>query len=225
MEEIIENNLEQTDEEFSYSFVFPAPFVWWKKLKDHETIKEKYLPLIEEDYNLNKDFYNSKNSWNCDVTTSFFEELKICPLFDDNFCNDVIWNPIDEMLADMTDRLDGIRMPIESKVKQLWYNRYQPGNWQEIHNHQVHFSMVSFSGIYLLDLNEENTTTFYTTQANYSCYSPDYNPLCVFKTNHIPEGSIIIFPSELSHYVNPCVNSRTTISFNIVSNYGDLPSS
>lgn len=222
--------MNESDEELSHSFVFPAPFVWWKKVKEHEKIKEKYLPMIEEDYNLNRDSYNSKNSWNCEVTTSFFQE-KICSLFDETFYNDVIWDSIDKMIFDMTKRLDGIRTPIESMVKQLWYNKYESGNWQEIHNHQagnrfpVHFAMVSFSGIYLLDINEENATTFYTTQANYGCYSPAHSPLCVFKTNHIPEGSVILFPSELSHYVNPCVNSRTTISFNIVSNYGDAPNS
>ena len=33
------------------------------------------------------------------------------------------------------------------------------------------------------------------------------------------EGTVIIFPSELIHYVNPVKKDRVTISFNIVTTF------
>ena len=35
------------------------------------------------------------------------------------------------------------------------------------------------------------------------------------RTSYAKEGEIIIFPSEMYHYVDPSVTDRVTISFNV----------
>lgn len=211
----------------SGKFLFPAHFVWWKKLKNHEEIKEKYLKLIDEDFKLNGDFYRENKTWSCDVTSSYFDSNMISPILDKYFMDNVVWNSVDEMLLDLSVSYN-LPVPKYSNIASLWYNKYQPGDWQEMHDHAI-CSLIeetdkkvkkilrpAFSGIYLLDLNEDNKTVFYSTNL-VTCFSPDNSNS--FTTQGIEEGCVILFPSELPHYVNRCVNSRTTVSFNIASNY------
>jgi len=197
--------------------IFPTHFVWWKRLENHEEIKERYIPIIDQDYELNSLIYNSKNDWDCNVTTSFFSEVSVSPIFDDYFIKNVVWQTMDIMIKELHNRIK-LPIPEESHLNHMWYNKYQKGQWQEIHNHNS--GNVSFSGIYLIDLNEKNNTVFYNKH-NINCF---YAEKSLFSTNHIEEGSVIWFPSELSHYVKPSLANRTTISFNVYSKYANISS-
>ena len=200
---------------------FPSPFVWWSKVKNHSEIKSKYLPLIDVDFDLNRNVYDKNNTWACQVTSSFFNGSDTSPIFDTNFYNSVVWDCLDKMLEELSKKLY-LPVPIESRISRIWYNKYDPGSWQEIHDHSPCFNYgETFSGIYLLDLNESNGTVFYQ-QSKLRCFSQEYSHR-IF-TDHIEDGCVILFPSELAHYVKPSVNSRTTVSFNIASKYGDIPS-
>jgi len=210
-------------EDFSLAshYLFPVPFVWWTKIENHLEIKEKYLPLINQDYELNKDAYDSKSTWSCLVTSSYFNAVPIFPLFDNSLFNTIIWNPLDTMLEELSVRVN-LPIPNQSIVTHAWYNKYDIGSWQEIHDHSPNTGgSETFSGIYLLDVKEKNSTVFYQ-QNSLRCFSPGKSHY--FSTENIEEGYVIIFPSELAHFVKPSVNSRTTISFNISSDYGDVPS-
>ena len=198
-------------------FLFPNPFVWWTKLDCHEEIKEKYIPLINKDIDINQKYYNQKNDWNCKITTSFFNEDKfLLHIFDEEFLNKVIWNSVDKMLAELTHKIY-LPVPDSSIINHVWYNKYDDLNWQEIHNHENIGSPNQFSGIYLLSLEEQNTTCF-VYQQHLKCYTSE--TLYTLNTSHLDEGHVIIFPCELMHYVNPSITkNRLTVSFNIDCNY------
>lgn len=110
----------------------------------------------------------------------------------------------------MLEQVDLVRYPIDSKLSAIWFNIYEEGSFQEVHVHNG--NSVSFSGIYLMELNEPNTTTF-TVNDEISYLNGRIS------TADIEEGSVILFPSTLEHYVNPSKFDRTTIAFNIQSEF------
>ncbi len=207
-------------------FLFPSPFIWWKKIKSHEKIKEKYLPLILDDIKSNGKQYYENNTWDCNVTSSFFNLKNNQNIFDEKFFNKVIWEPIDEMIEELSPIIQ-LQNPVFSNISQIWYNFYEKNNWQEIHNH-IDFTCIpdsdhsyfvsSFSGIYLLKLKSKNDTCFVNSGTSMNCFT--INSMQTLNTSNLTEGHVIIFPSELMHYVTPNLSKdRISVSFNIISKY------
>ena len=102
--------------------------------------------------------------------------------------------------------VNNLKTPRQSTVTEIWYNYYNTLQGQEVHNH----SGSSLSGIYLLHLQEENKTVFYSHSSTNSILCNETK-----KTTEIQEGNIMLFPSHLAHYVLPCNKKRITIAFNI----------
>ena len=73
-----------------------------------------------------------------------------------------------------------------------------------------HGNTTSFSGIYLFDVKTPGSTSFYCNNGFRYCNGGA--KYC--QTVDIPEGNVIIFPSELLHYVTR-TEQRTTFSFNV----------
>jgi len=196
--------------------IFPTKFVYWEKIKNHIEIKEKYSKIIDQDLDKNVEIYKDNFRWDCRCNSSFFQKTNGLDLFQTDFLNSVIWGPMDNMLKDLGVSIN-LPSPKNSNVTKIWYNKYEVGDWQEIHDHKTNSHTVTYSGIYILELNEMNPTSFVDTNKIES-WNMDEN-ISSFYTKDIVEGSVILFPSELMHYVNPCKNSRTTISFNIFSEF------
>jgi hypothetical protein len=217
------------DLEESNFFIFQTPFVWWKKIKSHKKIKNTYLPLIMEDIKKNGRTYNKKNTWNCDIVSSFFDDSdkNNFNIFDQNFFEKIIWEPIDELIEQMNPILN-VKIPRTSNIAKIWYNHYKGSHWQEIHNHSIipifpesptSYSVPSFSGIYIMNLEYANTTCFTNESKSINCISLDSSQ--ILTTKKMEEGYVIIFPSELMHYVNynNSYEDRITVSFNVISKY------
>jgi hypothetical protein len=194
-------------------FTFPTKFIYWEKIKSHKKIKDKYHSIILEHKEKYGDYCKDlvKSKWNCNCYSSFFmrnNDLHI--KFEDDFLTEVIWNVFDKMFYDLNNSILKLPVPKSSYIVDMWYNYYTKGMFQEIHNHESNEKTIHYSGIYLLDLHETNTTNF--VDNTFSGFSE-------FKTNNMEEGNVIIFPSELLHYANPCLSDRITVSFNIASKY------
>jgi len=118
-------------------------------------------------------------------------------------------------------------------IEELWYNYYVDGEWQEIHSHLSEnslgrastFSCIHFlsfnpeihSPVIFVDPNEKVRTLSLEMESNN--YRQRYPP-------KITEGSLIMFPSYLEHYVpkGPPTPDypRITIAFNLsVLRYGE----
>lgn len=197
-------------------YAFPYNFVYWEKVSLHEEIKEKYYTkIIESENNIQK-----YSNWIGNVKTSYKNESLNKFLYENDFTSNVIWPYFDNMLVEMCNN---IPLPIESYISQSWYNLYDNGDFQEPHQHDRNYKIMhdkvhvsTYSGIYLLHLEEKNTTVFYE-EPPIPC-SID-NSGINFLTDFMEEGNIIFFPSGLSHYVLPSKSKRCTISFNINSVY------
>jgi len=131
-------------------YSFPGPFVFQKEVPEHHEIKDKYLPKILEDIKLNKDKYIIPN-WNCEVYSTMYHRVDF--LDDQDLVNKIIWNPLDECLSQVKLTM----LPKNSRISDLWYNYYDEGFFQESHTH----SECSFSGIYLLKLEEKKYNYFF----------------------------------------------------------------
>lgn len=205
--------------------LFPGPFVFHTPISNHEEIKKRFLPQIDGLIKEKSELFGSDN-WKCDCKTSFFsKENSNSFLNDTELLKSIVWDPLDQMLSESITINGGLNtqqiryQPSKSSLIHLWFNQYQKGQFQEPHDHAEGVfknERSTFSGIYLLELNETNTTTFMAKVGN-----PHYS--FQFFTDHLTEGTVIIFPSSLTHYVNPVKTRKTSISFNIYSSC-DYPS-
>jgi len=184
-------------------YLYPANFIFWTSVTNHKNIKQELLPIIKK--NLIKTEKAQLNNWLCDVNTEFFsEDNKYIKYI--NLIVDEIYPALDKMFSEID-----LKTPKTSKVTSIWYNHYNTSQGQEVHSHIGEGATIS--GIYLLNLEEENKTVFYSPTADYLLCSP------VKTTKNIDEGNIILFPSHLLHYALPCEKERTTIAFNIECKY------
>lgn len=180
--------------------LFITDFVFWDTVAQHESLKAELLAQIEQLLPNTKDRH--LDNWFCDVNTEYFEQShKHGKYF--NLITQAIYPAVDKLFEELP-----LTQPEESIVTHIWYNRYEHGNFQEVHRHLEYG--VSLSGIYLLELQEENRTVFFSHTASGSSLFPAEKRLVEAK-----EGDIIIFPSHLLHYVLPCERRRTTVAFNI----------
>jgi hypothetical protein len=205
---------------------FNSPFLYWEKCDDHFAIKDLILPEIENDYLKNKEYYRDNNSWECNCTSSFHS--KIGEQFDSvnqsimnkslivNAIFKVYNNMMQRLLDDNSINEKEFNYFTNSYLDDLWYNYYQPGENQEIHEHLPNI----FSGVYLLELcGEYNNTVWYNGGSNvFLCDSTMTFGQKRSIDNDIGEGTIIIFPSALPHYVPNTKSKKVTLSFNILPN-------
>jgi hypothetical protein len=183
-------------------FNFDSPFVAWYPVENHEQLKKKYLPIIRDHCDEIKN--NSMTFHNHSHTSYFHSADENNPLKQKDLIDAIIWNPFDTLLTEKEIN----PQPTQSKLLDIWWNQYYPNGYTRPHKH----NSSDFSGIYLLKLNEPNTTEFLQVSGEAPTHSFMRN---MHSTKHITEGHVIIFPSFLLHYANPCTKSRVIISWNI----------
>jgi hypothetical protein len=198
-------------------FLFPSNFVYWAKVKNHNEVKQNYYQKI-----LNNSHTIVKNQkWIGELQTSFANGDWNNIFFTNYFCDNVIWPYFDSMLEELSGVIPTV--PKESFLAECWANLYEEGNFQEPHQHGKNYGIVNgnlhsntFCGIYLLHVEEENTTVFYQEPPIPCC---EDNSGTTFTTNFLEEGNVIFFPTGLTHYVLPSKSKRCTVSFNLTSIY------
>lgn len=193
-------------------YIFPQNFVYWQKVKSHQKIKKKYLDLIFNDFESNKEEYKKKSDWNCNVISSYFddENRNNKRIFDNHFIKNVIQEPIENCIQELK-----LMRPSTISILKLWYNVYDQNDYQEVHHH-LGVQSVSYSGIYIMDLNGKNNTHFCqpgtTLESQFGS---------TFKGSILEEGDVIIFPAQLLHYTTPSECNKVSVSFNVRCLYGD----
>jgi hypothetical protein len=182
-------------------FNFNNNFIYWEEVNNHTHYKDYFVPEIlkeTEKYKNNPNNSELNNYYkNTNCFTSYFiqnSEIKY-----NNFIINAIYPALDRMILKMN-----LRLPSKSMIDNIWYNLYSEGGYHNVHIHRG----KDISGIYLLELNDKNNTVFH------------YMDGCVlfnseFSTENIPEGSLILFPSNIPHEVKPCKKQKISISFNI----------
>jgi len=196
-------------------FYFPSDFVYWTKVKNHDSIKKEWIKKIKTcDTSEHVSLKKGK--------TSYHSEYENFLLQNATFLKDVVWDPIQEMLESENTTL---KMKFRSAyVSKAWFSRYDSGASVEYHTHEGHpiysdagVFHATLSMIYILhDENNHNQTVF-TAPVN-STHQERITHFHTKNISEISEGSLMIFPSSLAHKVDPIEKpGRTIVSFNIDS--------
>lgn len=202
--------------------IFPYDFVFWTNVENHKKIKEKFLPIALE--KSNKISGQKPSSWKCDLTTSFLKQNQFNDfLVDNELVNSIVWDSVDKMF----NEIEHLTIPSSSIIRESWFNAYQKGQNQEIHSHCSHNLFIDgknyhqlYSLIYVADSKDKTNKTVFFKEKPIPGQEPhlDY----VFDTGNessITEGTVIIFPSHLLHYVRDAEDYRMTFSYNIISSF------
>lgn len=187
--------------------LFPGPFLYTHKLENHSSIKKKLVDFIENDIVST----NKKCGKGTIVKTSYYDVMELGEndsffkyLSESDLMNDIIWNPMDNCFSQLPFLINAY--PKKSSVSGIWYNCFENGGLHEPHTHQNSF----ISGIYILHLEEKNPTVFFGSGLSNDSFNYFYH-----ETDYLEEGTVILFPSEMWHFVKAVKKKRITISFNI----------
>jgi predicted 2-oxoglutarate/Fe(II)-dependent dioxygenase YbiX len=199
-------------------FKFPCHYVYWGQVKDHENIKSRLLPIIDSLLSEN----NYDNPFKaCTMTTNI---SKMTDFIGHETMDKIIGTHLEEMVSE-TNCFPHIK-PLDVIITEYWFNVYQKGDFQEMHNHQglpevrngKRYDNI-FSIVYILnsDDEEENSTVFKLTDTNIP-YFPmlKQSEFYTGAVKEIKEGTLMIFSNQLNHFVVPVkTNGRITIAFNV----------
>jgi len=181
---------------------FPSKFLFQTKVENHKELKNQLFDkIIDLSKKNEKEYKQNHDTWDCKVLTSFFDPDSAVIFNENPDLYDAIWKAFDEMLGNV---ILNSKVP-KSKLNRIWFNLYKKGYNQEVHQH----CGSDFSGVYILHCTEPNKTVFYSNE-NHRLLNK------TLKTEDVEEGTILLFPSHLSHYVNEIQDElRVTVAFNI----------
>jgi uncharacterized protein (TIGR02466 family) len=186
--------------------LFTAPFVFHYTVPEHQQLKQELKPKLELFYESHHQ--EKKYKWTNDpavkskVCTNFNQAYQQKTWYTQNNLQQIVWNSLDKLFEQLKSKTQKCR------VTTFWWNVYQQGDSAPVHNH----GSFGISGIYLLELNEPNKTVFLY---NHRALLKHEQDLEYYETSHIPEGTVLLFPSSLNHHVEPAETTRMTISFNV----------
>jgi hypothetical protein len=178
------------------------------QMKNHEEIKSSMQPVLDD-----PSYFHKPKEWRCDVDSTWSHE-KNEEIDYSLFRDEVVNVHLREYLSVFEPKAD------HNVYFSSWINRYKHKQYQEQHSHTSHTSHLSCT--YFMTV-PENSGTF-------TCVDPSFDYLMSFglyrwynnpqyTRNQIPtqtEGTIIIFPSNIEHFVteNKSKEDRVTISGN-----------
>lgn len=187
---------------------FHTHFIAVKDVPDHDKWKQYFVSVIDKELShqdkiaMKTSDRGSVMSWEQqrNSSTSYFNESSSINY--DDFTDEVVRPVVSEVI----EELNFNSYPV--KFIDYWYNRYNKMGRHDVHNHPDSDLCL----IYLLHLEEPNTTVFYNTMFDRSFLKKE------MYTDDLKEGQIIIFPWHLMHEVQPqwSEKKRYTIAGNIV---------
>ena len=183
---------------------FNAPFVFWTKVNNHKKIKDTLVPIIKTISNNDNSTVTVDGS-----TTTYYHQTY--SYFTSDMIDDIILKPIEQMHTEKN-----LNRPLRFHLDALWWNNYTSGGRTKVHKHQH----ADWSGIYLLHLEEPNTTTFYSQYGE----APNIGYMNQHKVmDNAVEGDVMIFPSFMQHCADVCTKNRIIVSFDVISEYERSP--
>ena len=177
--------------------------IYITKLPQHKQIKELLMPFALRD-----DLF-IETEWNCDVQTTMSEKNPELP-----------WSRVVPFFIEqMKEYIKWFEPKKAFEIRAApWMCRYKKGAFQEQHNHLGIFN-EQFSCAYFMN-NPPNSSKFifsnsqdYYTAAGWRNFF-DKPPERLYEPSQ-EEGTLIIFPSHLDHYVTPNQSDETRVSISM----------
>jgi hypothetical protein len=181
------------------------------QVKNHEKHYELLEPYVTDD-----SFWHETQEWMSLTQSTMGQENNI------NLPWDIILGDIEEHVNEYLQIFHPTnRYAIQTRP---WMNRYEKGGWQEQHNHTgpaSHFSMA-----YIIKGRDQSNFVFSDTVGNW--YDSSWELPAVFSnwphrnfTPEQPDGTVLIFPSALDHFVMP--NQSDEYRITASANYFIVP--
>lgn len=186
--------------------------VFWTQIDDHATIKKELMDTVDS---VVKSGCLQNPFKNCTMQTTITQSYS---LLNREQMNSVVFKPFMRMISEIKDpfieKLDVNKLCVTTQ----WFNLYQKGDFQEVHDHLMPDGRVQkmtiggkhceelFSAVYIFnDSSSESSIIF---RVNGVVFDTSTRDIC--------EGCVLIFPSCLKHEVKPVTSSgRVTFAFNI----------
>jgi len=179
-------------------------------LDDLKILQDYYLPLI-----LNGEVDDEKG-----------EESRISKNASERWCDPTFFKKLNEIISPapyIQSFIDGFMFSFPLTVKiDSWYNVHNKYDHQQLHNH-ITTNVPAFSSVLILKQPSLSAGQFVFRTPNFSNHLKylELDPLDQYPNIFKPpmeEGTLIIFPSCLEHYVfyNQTDESRVVFSSNIV---------
>jgi len=181
----------------------------WYYLNELELQEQQEISELFKDFIDNDDNFAQPSSWDHNVKASYYHK---------NNANapwakwlDIIEPQINNFLKDV-----GTTHPVEVIPKEVWVNKYRPGDSQEYHQHCTPTTNISL--VYFHTLNKDDNCNF-----QFHNGSSEYQLTGLSDLLHIPnvqytipetkQGSVIIFPSFYPHLVTTHRGTKQRITF------------
>lgn len=201
-------------------YFFPIDFVYSNKIKNHRNIKDKILNQIQSRVDDEKGCVSIDH-----VFQSYYNGNKYNSfLFDEEILNNIVWQPLEQMLSELKEKFDFPWLrPESSVILNCWYNRYDKDDYIGLHDHLANSRdgyTPSFSFVYIVDTDGQKNTTVFRKRSPLTC-GPVFGQH-LYDTREeksIGEGSVVIFPCHLEHFVLPESGKKITCQFNIGTKY------
>lgn len=196
--------------------------IWHSSLNIKNSIKNKVLRDIEENFQKNKSRICPFK--NCSVNSNFKESEK----------NDINYSEIIPYFKEEYEKFcTQINLKLHKyNIDKIWYNYYLSGSNQEYHDHIGPLVQTIYSMVYFIKLNDNHPKITFHNYTNYhvlysikteirKLYSKhDINHSITRSSwdSNVKEGDLIIFPSYLPHgvFLQKTDDPRITISSNII---------
>lgn len=185
---------------------FIEKWIFVLPLKDHSKWKAyffnqgiddpEYLKKINrnaQDENVATSYHQRGYMWDPKVGTSFHTNSS--QINYDKFAKNIVQPKCDYLLSKM-------RYTKFPKKFEFWHQNYNDNGYHGPHDH----TGALVSGIYLLELENENTTIFYSKKDDREH---------AFGLNNVQEGDLILFDPTVWHSVDPCDGKKISVCFNI----------
>lgn len=190
---------------------FIEKWIFVLPLKDHSKWKAYFFNQGIDDSEYLSKIYNKNNNLELEAATSYLtrgytwdvktgkgynvhtEESVI--KFDD-FAETVVNPKCDYLLSKMRYNQHPTRID-------FWHQNYNTNGYHSPHYHPN----ALVSGIYLLELENENTTIFYSKKDD-----REYS----LELNTAKEGDLILFDPTIWHSVDPCDGKKISVCFNLI---------
>jgi hypothetical protein len=210
---------------------FPANFVYWKNAINHDKIKARIVPKIEE---LHEEHKNNHMGLGYGYTSYFKTSMEIerenLFLKNDSLLMESIWDAVDETINYLRKNKNGFVPSINKSIMtKIWYSYYDKGGYHGLHSHDsvpyeengVRYTS-SFSVVYVLkDESPQNVTMFKQLDRSMPLISEKEYIFDTRNESTIKEGSILVFPAGLYHEVKEVmVGKRMIIAVDIMSDIG-----
>ena len=202
--------------------LFPI-HIFQNNIKNNHILQDELLTKIEKMHQSGK--MQVPEGWlTHQLSTSFNYRDKNLSLFSDTKTLETYYDYVSKFFD----------LETQFEIRDLWWNYYSNGEWQEQHSHvgQNFFgSPPCFSCVHFLKFNPEIHEPLIFSDPNehlrYSSLDMEFTRYRSRYELNITEGDLVMFPSYLMHYVKPGKPTleypRITIAFNlIIQKYGKL---